>query len=105
MGSSDLCALLQPGEPGDFDGSDGATPTETSAGKETVLLIGGGLGNAVLFSIGQELRANGSRTVYFAGYKKIIDQDTKSKRSKSRRIWYDLVLRRSAGIHAGAGAG
>jgi NAD(P)H-flavin reductase len=37
-------------------------------------LFGGGLGNAVLFSIGQELRANGSRTVYFAGYKKIIDR-------------------------------
>ena len=36
--------------------------------------MGGGLGNAVLFSIGQELRASGSRTIYFAGYKKIIDR-------------------------------
>jgi NADPH-dependent glutamate synthase beta subunit-like oxidoreductase/NAD(P)H-flavin reductase len=71
-GSSDLCALLQPGEPVILMGPTG-TPTETPA-KETVLLIGGGLGNAVLFSIGQELRANGSRTVYFAGYKKIIDR-------------------------------
>ncbi len=71
-GSSDLCALLQPGEPLILMGPTG-TPTETPP-EETVLLIGGGLGNAVLFSIGQELRASGSRTVYFAGYKKIIDR-------------------------------
>ena len=38
------------------------------------MLVGGGLGNAVLFSIGQQLRASGSRTIYFAGYKKIIDR-------------------------------
>jgi NADPH-dependent glutamate synthase beta subunit-like oxidoreductase/NAD(P)H-flavin reductase len=71
-GSSDLCALLKPGEPMILMGPTG-TPTETPS-QETVLLIGGGLGNAVLFSIGQELRAQGSRTVYFAGYKKIIDR-------------------------------
>jgi len=71
-GSSDLCALLKPGEPVILMGPTG-TPTETPE-KETVLLIGGGLGNAVLFSIGQELRSSGSRTVYFAGYKKIIDR-------------------------------
>jgi len=71
-GSSDLCALLKPGEPVILMGPTG-TPTETPS-KETVLLIGGGLGNAVLFSIGQQLRASGSRTVYFAGYKKIIDR-------------------------------
>jgi NAD(P)H-flavin reductase len=71
-GSSDLCALLKPGEPMILMGPTG-TPTETPA-QQTVLLIGGGLGNAVLFSIGQELRAQGSRTIYFAGYKKIIDR-------------------------------
>src|SRR4029077_12655455 len=49
------------------------TPTETPS-RETVLLVGGGLGNAVLFSIGQQLRASGSRTIYFAGYKKMIDR-------------------------------
>jgi NAD(P)H-flavin reductase len=48
-------------------------PTETPPG-ETVLLAGGGLGNAVLFSIGQALRAAGSRVIYFAGYKKVIDR-------------------------------
>jgi NADPH-dependent glutamate synthase beta subunit-like oxidoreductase/NAD(P)H-flavin reductase len=71
-GSSDLCALLQPGEPVILMGPTG-TPTETPAG-ETVLLVGGGLGNAVLFSIGQALRAAGSRVIYFAGYKKMIDR-------------------------------
>jgi NADPH-dependent glutamate synthase beta subunit-like oxidoreductase/NAD(P)H-flavin reductase len=71
-GSSDLCALLKPGEPVILMGPTG-TPTETPA-HETVLLAGGGLGNAVLFSIGQQLRASGSRVVYFAGYKKIIDR-------------------------------
>jgi len=71
-GSSDLCALLKPGEPVVLMGPTG-TPTETPA-RETVLLIGGGLGNAVLFSIGQKLRESGSRVIYFAGYKKIIDR-------------------------------
>ncbi|HWE52643.1 MAG TPA: FAD-dependent oxidoreductase, partial [Bryobacteraceae bacterium] len=71
-GSSDLCALLKPGEPVILMGPTG-TPSETPA-KETVLLAGGGLGNAVLFSIGQKLREEGSRVIYFAGYKKIIDR-------------------------------
>ena len=71
-GSSDLCALLKPGEPVILMGPTG-TPTETPAG-ETALLVGGGLGNAVLFSIGQSLRAAGTKVVYFAGYKKVIDR-------------------------------
>jgi NADPH-dependent glutamate synthase beta subunit-like oxidoreductase/NAD(P)H-flavin reductase len=71
-GSSDLCAFLKPGEPVILMGPTG-TPTETPSG-ETALLVGGGLGNAVLFSIGQTLRASGSRVIYFAGYKKIIDR-------------------------------
>src|SRR5262245_12246126 len=65
-GSSDLCAQLAPGEPVILMGPTGH-PTETP-GDESVLLIGGGLGNAVLFSIGQALRRNGSRVLYFAGY-------------------------------------
>jgi NAD(P)H-flavin reductase len=71
-GSSDLCALLAPGEPVVLMGPTG-TPTEIPTG-ETVILVGGGLGNAVLFSIGQALRRAGSRVLYFAGYKKIIDR-------------------------------
>jgi NADPH-dependent glutamate synthase beta subunit-like oxidoreductase/NAD(P)H-flavin reductase len=71
-GSSDLCAILKPGEDVVLMGPTGA-PTETPAG-ETVALVGGGLGNAVLFSIGRALRQAGSRVVYFAGYKKIQDR-------------------------------
>jgi NADPH-dependent glutamate synthase beta subunit-like oxidoreductase/NAD(P)H-flavin reductase len=71
-GSSDLCALLQPGEPVVLMGPTGS-PTETPS-NETVVLVGGGLGNAVLFSIGAALRAAGSRVLYFAGYKKLQDR-------------------------------
>jgi len=71
-GSSDLCALLKPGEPVILMGPTG-TPTETPSG-ETVLLVGGGLGNAVLFSIGAAFRARGSRVLYFAGYKLVRDR-------------------------------
>ena len=71
-GSSDLCDHLRPGEPVILMGPTGS-PTEIPAG-ETVLLIGGGLGNAVLFSIGQAMRQQGSRVLYFAGYKKVRDR-------------------------------
>ncbi|MSQ58879.1 MAG: pyridine nucleotide-disulfide oxidoreductase [Betaproteobacteria bacterium] len=71
-GSSDLCAQLKPGEPVILMGPTG-TPTEIHP-NETVILVGGGLGNAVLFSIGQAFRAAGSKVLYFAGYKKIIDR-------------------------------
>ena len=71
-GSSDLCAMLQKDEPVILMGPTGA-PTEIAA-DETVALCGGGLGNAVLFSIGQAFRAAGSRVLYFAGYKKAIDR-------------------------------
>jgi len=71
-GSSDLCAHLKPGEPVILMGPTG-TPTEVEAG-ETVVLAGGGLGNAVLFSIGAALRAAGSKVLYFAGYKHVIDR-------------------------------
>ncbi|MGE0118959.1 MAG: FAD-dependent oxidoreductase [Dongiaceae bacterium] len=71
-GSSDLCSLLKPGDPVILMGPTGH-PTETPAG-ETVLLAGGGLGNAVLFSIGRALRAAGSKVLYFAGYKRMQDR-------------------------------
>ncbi len=101
-GSSDLCALLKPGEPVILMGPTG-TPTETP-GCETALLAGGGLGNAVLFSIGQTLRANGSTVVYFAGYKKLIDRYKveEIERAADVVIW---CSRRGAGLHAHAAAG
>ncbi len=71
-GSSDLCALLKPGDPVILMGPTGHA-TETPGG-ETVLLAGGGLGNAVLFSIGRALRAAGSKVLYFAGYKRGQDR-------------------------------
>jgi NADPH-dependent glutamate synthase beta subunit-like oxidoreductase/NAD(P)H-flavin reductase len=71
-GSSDLCAHLRPGEPVVLMGPTGA-PTHV-CGKETVLLAGGGLGNAVLFSIGSAFRAAGSKVLYFAGYKHAHDR-------------------------------
>jgi NADPH-dependent glutamate synthase beta subunit-like oxidoreductase/NAD(P)H-flavin reductase len=66
--SSRLCAFLQPGEPVVVMGPTG-TPTEIPDGS-AVLLAGGGLGNAVLFSIAKALKAHGNRVIYFAGYKK-----------------------------------
>jgi NAD(P)H-flavin reductase len=71
-GSADLLAYLRPGEPVILMGPTG-TPTEIP-GNETVVLAGGGLGNAVLFSIGRALRAAGSKVVYFAGYKHAADR-------------------------------
>jgi NADPH-dependent glutamate synthase beta subunit-like oxidoreductase/NAD(P)H-flavin reductase len=65
--SSRLCASLAPGEEVVVMGPTGA-PTEIGE-NETVLLAGGGLGNAVLFSIAKALRAAGSKVIYFAGYK------------------------------------
>jgi len=71
-GSSDLCAVLKPGEPVILMGPTGM-PTEIQA-NTTVALVGGGLGNAVLFSIGAATRAAGSQVIYFAGYKQIRDR-------------------------------
>mgnify|MGYP003335604285 CR=1 FL=1 len=71
-GSSDLCAMLRPGEPVILMGPTGEATH--IAGGETVVLCGGGLGNAVLFSIGAAFRAAGSKVLYFAGYKKGIDR-------------------------------
>ena len=71
-GSSDLGPLLKPGDPVILMGPTGA-PTEIPEG-QTVLLAGGGLGNAVLFSIGRAMRARGCRVIYFAGYKAVRDR-------------------------------
>jgi NAD(P)H-flavin reductase len=70
-GSSRLCSTLEPGEEIVLMGPTG-TPTEIPSG-ETVLLAGGGLGNAVLFSIAAAMKAAGNRVVYFAGYKRPSD--------------------------------
>ncbi|MBV8938311.1 MAG: FAD-dependent oxidoreductase [Alphaproteobacteria bacterium] len=71
-GSSDLCALLRADEPVVLMGPTGA-PTEIPP-EETVLLAGGGLGNAVLFSIGRAFRERGGRVLYFAAYRRVEDR-------------------------------
>jgi len=72
MGSSSrLCATWKPGDPIVVMGVTG-TPTHIPSG-QTVLLLGGGLGNAVLFSIGKVLRAAGNQVIYFAGYRNRAD--------------------------------
>ena len=69
--SSRLLARCRPGDPLVVMGVTGA-PTHIARDR-TVLLVGGGLGNAVLFSIGKALRAAGNRVLYFAGYKRAQD--------------------------------
>jgi NADPH-dependent glutamate synthase beta subunit-like oxidoreductase/NAD(P)H-flavin reductase len=70
-GSSRQCALLTPGEPVVVMGPTGA-PTEIPKG-EAVVLCGGGLGNAVLFSIAKALRDSGNQVLYFAAYRRRED--------------------------------
>jgi len=69
--SSRICSLLKEGEEVVVMGPTGA-PTEIPE-NETVLLAGGGLGNAVLFSIAKALREKNNKVVYFAGYKNGAD--------------------------------
>jgi NAD(P)H-flavin reductase len=71
-GSSNLCANLQKGDEVVLMGPTGS-PTHIPQ-NENVVLCGGGLGNAVLFSIGKAMRANGCHVTYFAGYKKAQDR-------------------------------
>ncbi|HYP78244.1 MAG TPA: FAD-dependent oxidoreductase [Polyangiaceae bacterium] len=70
-GSSRQVATLQPGEPVIVMGPTG-TATEIPEA-ESVVLCGGGLGNAVLFSIARALRERGNRVLYFAAYRKRED--------------------------------
>lgn len=69
--SSRLCAYLKKGQRLVCMGPTG-TPSEIGKG-ENVVLCGGGLGNAVLFSIAKAMKDAGNKVVYFAGYKKPTD--------------------------------
>jgi len=66
--SSRLVSRLKAGEPVIVMGPTG-TPSDIGE-SENVLLLGGGLGNAVLFSIAKAMKDRGNRVIYFAGYKK-----------------------------------
>ena len=65
--SSRLVSLLKEGEEVVVMGPTG-TPTEIPE-NETILLAGGGLGNAVLFSIAKAMGEKDNEVIYFAGYK------------------------------------
>jgi len=69
--SSRLCAFLKKGEEVIAMGPTG-TPSEIGK-NENAVLCGGGLGNAVLFSIARAMKDAGNKVVYFAGYKKPED--------------------------------
>jgi len=85
--SSRLCSLLKEGEEVLVMGPTG-TPTEITE-NETVLLAGGGLGNAVLFSIARALRKNNNKVIYFAGYKNGADlyKREEIERATDQVVW------------------
>ncbi len=86
-GSSNFCRTLKKGEPVVLMGPTG-TPTHI-ARNENIMLIGGGLGNAVLFSIGHRLKENNCNVLYFAGYKKADDRfkEQDIENSASQVVW------------------
>jgi NAD(P)H-flavin reductase len=86
-GSSDFCKNLKPGEVVSLMGPTGS-PTDIPK-NEKVILMGGGLGNAVLFSIGKALRENGCHVLYFAGYKKSADvfKATEIEKAADQIVW------------------
>lgn len=69
--SSRMVAGLKKGERVVVMGPTG-TPTEIPE-NQTILLAGGGLGNAVLFSIAEALKQKNNKVIYFAGYRKPED--------------------------------
>ena len=66
-GSSNICKELKVGEKISLMGPSGEATYISK--NETVMLVGGGLGNVVAFSIGNALRLNGCKVIYFAGYR------------------------------------
>ncbi len=86
-GSSRLCRHLKKGERVVVMGPTGS-PTDIPHG-ENVLLAGGGLGNAVLFSIAKAMKQNGNKVIYFAGYRNSIDlfKQSEVEESTDQVIW------------------
>jgi len=102
--SSRLVQYLKPGQNLVVMGPTGS-PTEIPFG-EQVLLAGGGLGNAVLFSISKALKKNGNSVIYFAGYKNGEDvfkmEDIEA--STDKIVWCsdtgkDIIPNRPQDIH------
>ncbi|MBK8813459.1 MAG: FAD-dependent oxidoreductase [Acidobacteria bacterium] len=91
--SSRLCALLKEGEEVVVMGPTG-TPTEIPE-NETVMLAGGGLGNAVLFSIAKAMREKNNKVIYFAGYKNGADM---YKREEIEKATDQVIWATDAGV-------
>ncbi|MFV9838937.1 MAG: FAD-dependent oxidoreductase [Aaplasma endosymbiont of Hyalomma asiaticum] len=66
-GSSRICSNLQIGQQVSLMGPTGS-PTYIP-NNENVMLIGGGVGNSVLFSIGKKMLEHGCRVLFFAGFR------------------------------------
>jgi NADPH-dependent glutamate synthase beta subunit-like oxidoreductase/NAD(P)H-flavin reductase len=86
-GSSRLCRFLKKGQRVVVMGPTGS-PTEIPAG-ENVLLAGGGLGNAVLFSIAKAMKQSGNKVIYFAGYRNSGDlfKQDEVEESTDQVVW------------------
>ena len=69
--SSRMAGMLKPGQRVVVMGPTGA-PTEVPE-QSALLLLGGGLGNAVLFSIAKAAKEKGTKVIYFAGYRRKED--------------------------------
>jgi len=102
--SSRLCSLLKEGEEVLVMGPTGSA-TEIPE-NENVLLAGGGLGNAVLFSIARALRERNNRVIYFAGYKHSSDlfKREEIENSTDQVIWAtdfgdEIIPQRTSDAH------
>ncbi len=71
-GSTAIVPLLKPGEPVILMGPTGEASAVVPG--ETVLLAGGGVGNAELLSFKAALHATGARVLFFAAYRTIADR-------------------------------
>lgn len=85
--SSQMSRNFKPGEQVVLMGPTGM-PSKIFKNKK-VVLIGGGLGNAVLIAVGQELQKNGCKVLYFAGYKNKKDRfyQDKIEQFSSKVFW------------------
>jgi hypothetical protein len=86
-GSSDLCAMLQPGEPIILMGPTGS-PTHIASG-ETVILAGGGLGNAVPVLDRRRVSRARLQGALFRRLQKVIDRykDAESEAAADVVVW------------------
>ena len=102
--SSHMCRVLKVGQPISLMGPTGS-PTILPHNKN-IMLIGGGLGNAVLYPIAKSLRENNCKILYFAGYKHKEDLFKQShiEQCSDTVVWacdsHDIITSRRIQDHA-----